>query len=1034
MAQLRLTLLGTFAASWAGRPVVAFPTDKVRALLAYLALEGERPLRRETLATLLWPDYPDDIARRNLRQNLHRLNQLLDALEPGLSDRLLLVDRQTVRLNCAHVRLDVAEFEGGLTAVETHPHRRLSACQPCLDTLANAARLVRGDLLAGFTLPDAPLFDEWLIIRRERLHYQSLQLLHTLAEVSLERGDFDPAYQYAARQIALEPWREEAHRQMMLALARQGWRSEALAQYATCARLLEEELGLPPSGETAALYQEILNETLPIAATSGQLHHFPATFTPFIGREAEIGQIVDQMQDPACRLLTLIAPGGMGKTRLSIAAAAQLANAPQFADGLYFVPLAATNDRDALLIALAQAVEMPLQGVDDVAAALGTFLKGKRLLLVLDNFEQLVAEAAVVVGLLTAVPHLQLLITSREPLNLQAEWQIRLDGLPYAPEGAANWADCSAAQLFIQTASRVRPGFAPARYEAAISRICQLVGGMPLALEMAAAWSRLMEPEQIANQISDSLDFLVATARDVPERQRSIYAVLNQSWNLLEPDAQQTLAQLGLFQAGFSLEAAVFVSGATLSGLSALANKALLRPGLAGRYELHPLLRQFALEQLTTFGPPFGADCRQRHAAYFLQRLAAAETDFHQANAAAVLSEIQPDLDNVRLAWGWAAGRQDAPLLAASQRGLARFFRLMGLHQEGAALLAQGSARLAGREEWKTAVALLQFREATLRLELGSFEAAKTLLHSARATWETAGDAANLSRALADLGIVAWRMGDLDAAEAHLQESLALAQQVDDGGQIGYALHHLGNIAWFRSDYATAVLQVSASLPYYRQQGDLRRLAAVLSDLGAAQMLQQGDHDQSRAYFSESLALYRQLGDRLGTTYPLHNLGYLALMTQEYESAEQLFGETLRIGEQMGDQRSMANTLHHLGLTTLLGSGDLGQAAAYFRDGLRLANAIQEWQVMGDALMGLAVTAVRQGDFATAVRLAGGMQARLGEFRLGGLVESPLYEAALAEARAALGEAAFAALWAEGAKWSLADVVTEGAGRGGEGE
>lgn len=1025
MPSLQLTLLGTFAAWWEGQSITGFPTDKVRALLAYLALEGERPLRRETLAALLWADWPDDIARRNLRQNLHRLNQLLDAIEPTLSERLLTVTRQTVQLNRDWLALDVIEFQAALTAVETHPHRHLHTCQPCLDTLVRAASLVRGDLLAGFTLPDAPLFDEWLTIQRERLHYQSLQLLHTLTDASLQRGDYDQAYQYAARQIALEPWREEAHRQMMLALARQGRRSEALAQYATCGRLLEEEMGLSPAAETVALYREIVNESLPpIAATPPiRLHHFPTYFTPFIGREAECQQIAQSLQDPGCRLLSLIAPGGMGKTRLSIAAATQLAAANQYQDGLFFVSLAAANDRDTLLVALAQAVEMPLQGVSDIQAVLLPFLAAKHLLLVLDNFEQLVDEADLLLALLTAVPHLQVLVTTREPLNLQAEWRLQLDGLPFPDDNAADWAAFPAVQLFMQTASRIRSDFVPGEQQAAINRICQLVEGMPLALEMAAAWVRLMELPQIAAQIADNLNLLIAAARDIPERQRSIHAVFAQSWALLTAPTQQTLAQLAIFQSSFSLEAAIFVTDAAVSDLSALVDKALIRYGLAGRYEMHLLLRQFALEQLAARGEPVGADCRQRHAAYFLQRVAAFAAEFHGANAAAVLSVMQPDLDNLRQAWGWAAAHQDVPLLIASQGGLSRFLRLLGLHQEAAALMAQAAAQLTEKVGWETAVALLHYREATLRLELGQYDAARTLLERVRTAWEMAGDTANLSRALADLGIIAWRVGDLEAAHAHLQSSLVLAQQVGNAGHIAYALHHLGNVAWFRGNYAFALEQVSQSLPYYRQQGDLRRLAAVLNDLGVAYILHGRDHAQGRICYEESLTLYRQLGDRLGATYPLHNLGYLALMAQQYESAQRLFVETLHIGQQIGDRQTIANTQHHLGLAALLGAGDVETAAAHFRDSLTLAHAINQQQVMGDALIGLVATAVRQGQFTRAVHLAGGMQTWLRQFQRGGLVEMPLYDEAIATARAALEEAAFSALWAAGEQLSLEETV-----------
>ncbi|MCA9935550.1 MAG: AAA family ATPase, partial [Anaerolineales bacterium] len=549
MTQLTLSLLGTFAAAWQGQPVTGFQTDKVRALLAYLAVEGKRPLRRETLATLLWPDWADDKAKRNLRQNLHRLKQVLDALDLDLSQNLLHITRQTVQVNREWLVLDVVEFQAALTAVETHPHRHLHICPVCLDSLTRAADLVRGDLLEGFSLPDAPLFDEWLTIQRERLHYQSLQALHTLAAAHAQRGDHEQAYIYAARQVALEPWREEAHRQMMAALARQGRRSEALTQYETCRRLLDEELGVAPTAETVTLYTQIVNETLDVEAeTAVTLHHFPAQFTRFVGRSEEITAVTQHLLDPDCRLLTLIGPGGMGKTRLSLQAVENTVETETraayelFPDGGYFVPLADAFTRDQLITAIAETLGITLQAAGDAEQQLLNYVSGKKLLLALDNFEQLVETAVFITHLLQTAPHVRCLITSREPLNSQAEQQMRLTGLPYP---AAAETDLSpqrypAMMLFIQTAQHVQPTFQPHATDwQAIARICQLTHGTPLALEIAAAWVRLMDCATIAQQISRSLDFLETSWRDMPERHRSMRAVFQQSWEFLSAAEQR---------------------------------------------------------------------------------------------------------------------------------------------------------------------------------------------------------------------------------------------------------------------------------------------------------------------------------------------------------------------------------------------------------------------------------------------------------------------------------------------------------------
>jgi DNA-binding SARP family transcriptional activator len=457
---------------------------------------------------------------------LHRLNQLLDKLEPGLSKRLLLVTRQTIQFNQAAVSLDVTEFEAALTAVANHPHRRLYACSSCLARLTQAAELARGELLAGLTLPNAPLFDEWLAVKRERLDYQSGELRRALADLHLQRGDYERAALYAARQIALEARDETAHRQMMLALARQGRRSEALAQYDLCRRLLDEELGLSPDEETAALYEQIAADSLPAIlpetgagrSGAGCCYHFPVYLTPFVGREDECRQIAAELQTPAVRLLTLVAPRGMGKTRLALHAAQQAVHAAEqtlqeqnqlathFPDGAYFVSMGGRRGAAELAAALGQALELSAPG--DVDA----YLSDKHILLILDDLAGGEETARFLADLLAAGPGLRLLATAVEPLSIEGERPLPLNGLAYADAATDAAPQSSAAQLFLQTARRARHDFQPDAADwAAIGRICQLTAGSPLALETAAAWLRLLTCPQIAAQLEQGIDWLNLT-------------------------------------------------------------------------------------------------------------------------------------------------------------------------------------------------------------------------------------------------------------------------------------------------------------------------------------------------------------------------------------------------------------------------------------------------------------------------------------------------------------------------------------------
>ena len=1018
MTQIKLLLLGSFQALAGAEAITQIPTDKVRALWAYLAVEAARPHRRESLATLFWPDWSDADAKRNLRQSLHRLRHLLDTAVPHSSDTLLLITRQTIQLTPTAFYLDTTHFQTLLREVEQHRHHHLHRCPSCMARLEQAAELVRGEFLAGLILPDAPFFDEWLAIQRERLHSQHLHLLHALSAACLAQGDPARAYEYGARQVALEPWREEAHRQMMLALVRQERPSEALAQYATCCHILQTTLGLAPTAETVQLAAAIEAGTAALhALTPAPLHHFPTYFTPFWGREEEFAHIAAELGRGSCQLLTLVGSGGMGKTRLAVTAATRFAQQGFAADGLFFIPLAEVSTPSAVHLAIAQAVGLALIAVTDVSAELITFLHGKELLLVLDNFEQLAETSAWVQDWLTALPTLRLLITSRQPLNLPAESCLVVDGLAYPPtnsaEATTNW---PAVALFNQCATQMRPDFAPHGQEEAIGRICQLVGGMPLALEMAATWVRLLTCAQIADQIATNLDLLVSNWPDTPDRHHSIRAIFQQTWVMLTPASQRLWAQLGVFAGGFGQEAAVAIAHASAENLAALTAQAILRGGARGRYEMHPLLRQFALANL-------GDDllAHEQHARYYLTQLAGHEAAFYGEQSAEVRGRFVPDLDNVRQAWRWAAAHGAADLLQTSQRAFGRLWCQLGLYQEGIALLAEASHAV--QASAPATAAHLHYREALLHLELKQYDLSRQRLEAAEAYWHSTAEPFHRLEAIANLGIIAWRCGQLEQAHHQLQHSLLLAHQTHHTEMVAYIQQHLGNLAWSQGDVPTAQSYLEQSLALYRAQGNLYRQAGNLNDLGAVYSVGRGELTEGAAYFSAALALYRQLGNELGQTLPLGNLGYIALIRADYATARQLFEEERVIGERLGMAGVLMGTLVNLGLTALLEPAPPNEPAALAQvhrqlvAGLKMATAVQEQQVMADALMCFVATAVRQRQWETAVRLASGTAAHF--ILLDGL-EKQLYDAAVAQLRPLPH---FATLWEQGSTQTLPELL-----------
>src|SRR5262245_38172500 len=383
MEELQLSLLGKLQISREGKPVTGFVSSKAQALFCFLAVTG-RPHDRQTLATLLWGDMPEVEARTNLRTVLANLRKLL---EPYLE-----ISRETVCFNRrSFYWLDVELFQAALSAAglsEKTPELPEFSESPetskiYLQPLRQALELYRGDFLEGFSVREALAFEEWMLIQRERLRQLAMQGLFKLAREHTVRVEYAAAMDYTSRLLALEPWREEGHRQMMTLLAKSGQRSAALAQYENCRRILAEELGVEPDAATQALYERLKMAVIP------RPHNLPPQATPFVGREAELARVASYLENPDCRLLTLTGLGGVGKTRLALQSAA--ANLPLFQDGVFFVPLVTANTGEGLVSTLANALNFSLSGPLEAKTQLLNYLRSRELLLVLDNFEQLLS-------------------------------------------------------------------------------------------------------------------------------------------------------------------------------------------------------------------------------------------------------------------------------------------------------------------------------------------------------------------------------------------------------------------------------------------------------------------------------------------------------------------------------------------------------------------------------------------------------------------------------------------------------------------
>ncbi|MCC6189761.1 MAG: tetratricopeptide repeat protein [Anaerolineales bacterium] len=938
--KLEIRLLGGLQLSAAGTPLTGFVSSKAPALLAYLAVT-RRPHPRETLAALLWGGLPDADARNNLRQALSSLRRSLDPY--------LVITREAIAFNPAPAYfLDVEAFERGW--------RSAHGDGPQADRAAGleaAAALYQGDFLAGFTVRDAPEFEDWLLVQRTRLRDMAVHLLRGLTQLHLQRGNAAGAIASANRLLALDAWREEAHRQLMLALARSGQRAAALAQYENCRRLLAAELNVQPAPETAALYERI--------RAARRRVHLPPAATPFVGRSADLANIAGLLADPTCRLLTLVGPSGSGKTRLALEAAARAMEG--FLHGVCFVSLAGAGSVDTVPNTIAETLKLPLTGKADPCEQLLQHLRDRELLLVLDNLEHLAGAPALVGALLDACREARLIATSRERLNLHGERLVELDGLAAPPDEAGDTIErYEAAQLFLTAARAAQPAFAPSSDERrAIARICRLVAGLPLAIELAAAWVRHLRCDEIAEEIGRNLNFLATTQHNLPARHRSLRAAFEHSWTLLNADERSAFPRLGVFRGGCDRDAALAVTGSAWPVLAALCDKSLVRRDAAGRYGLHELLRQFAESKLQEDALVWH-EARTRHRDYYLDLLSAQQAALSDGGQIGARQRLMAEIDNIRLAWQGAVAEQQVERLAFALEGLRLFLEHTGWYAEAVSLYgAAAEAERARAADGGPLLGRLLARMAWFQHRLDDFAAAQALIDESLPLLRRAEPRLPSDEALCLLcqANIERARGDFARSKDLARQGLALQRQTGDPPAVAAAVNALAAALTELGEFDEAEQLHEECLALRRELGDRRGAATTLVNLGFMG-LSQGRYADSQRYEREALTIFRDIGYPMGEAVALNNLGVACQMLGEHAQARATLTECVTLCRDLGHRHIMAHALGSLG-GIAAASGELEQAWRYLREALQTARAIGSISATLFGLVSAAEVLARQG-------------------------------------------------------------------------
>lgn len=955
---LTIKLLGGLSFIIDGESVKPLRSRTASALLVFLACQ-QRPFTREHLATFFWEDRNESQAAANLRTALKLLRR---PFAPYLT-----ITRQTVAFNHeSDHEIDALRFANLL---EQLPGKRPLTPEAAAQ-LAAALAHFQGDFMQGFHLPNAPSFEEWQTVQQQQFRRLAEGGLDQLIRYNLANGRYQEGITQADRLLSFNSLHEPTHRHLMELLWRSGQRASALKHYSKLRRLLAEELNVQPTAKTDLLLARIQN------ARPKPVQNLPPQANRLVGRQSELQSLFDHLHTNSCRLVTILGPGGVGKTRLLVELGKKIAATlpGRFPNGICFVPLSHLDAPQHLVSAITTALNATFSGSEDGLSELIDYLREKELLLLLDNFEHLLEPShdtdiglQTIDSILQKAPHVKIAVTSRIRLQLQEEWVYDLPGLPAPPETwqAKTAMTFPAVQLFLQSARRLQHDFMPNVEEIqAIVKICRLLEGLPLTIEMAASWTRQLTCTDILREIETNLDFLSTSMRNIPARHRTLRAVFDHSWQILTAEEAAALRRLSVFRGIITPAAAQAVTRCSAHTLASLANKSLLQRSTQAQtavYEVHTLQRQYAAEQLNQH-PKECHRAKAAHAAFYNAFLRQRIDALKFGGESPVYNEIAAVIDDIRAAWNWTLAKGNLANESQTAESLFYYYWARGWLQEGLVMAAQTVEQIQQRAiDDEKILALAQVWQAEFYGWLGRYDEATRLYKQVADRKPQNNISAETIFTMIGLGRIQYWQGKYEAAQETFRDSLMVARHIEDGYWISLSLSSLATtLAEAEMDYVQAWSLYEESLAISREIGDQFGSARALINMGSVAQ-EQSRLAEARQLYNESLALYRRIQYQHGIGMALNYLGQVAYLQGDLSLARELILESYDLNREAGNRRAMVDSLKQLG-NVARKAGEPTIARRHFQEAIRLAREITAKQLILSVLLEMAVLLQQDGE------------------------------------------------------------------------